>query len=88
MGYTADMPSPLARESETFRRELPGLLANPETAGRYVLIHGDAVAGVYDSFDEALDAGYDRFELKPFFVKQILLNERPQYLSRNLIPCH
>lgn len=87
MGYGTAMSSPLARESETFRRELPGLLANPETAGRFVLIHGDAVAGVYDSFDESLAAGYDRFELKPFFVKQVLLNEKPKYFSRNYIPC-
>ena len=81
------MTSAIAREQETFRRELPALLATPEMAGRYVLIHGDVVAGPFESFDEALGAGYDRFELAPFLVKQVVSAERPHYFSRNVVPC-
>ena len=36
----------LAREMETYRRELPQLLRDE---GKFVLIHGDDVAGIYDT---------------------------------------
>jgi hypothetical protein len=39
--------------------------------GRYVVIKGDEVAGVWPSYEEALDGGYDRFGLVAFFVKQL-----------------
>jgi hypothetical protein len=74
----------LEQELETFRRELPGLLADPANVGRFALVHGDAVAGLYATFDEALAAGYEKFELKPFLVKEVVAHEIPSYFSRNL----
>lgn len=81
------MASPIAREVATFDRELPALLANPEVAGRYVLIHGDAVAGFYDTFDEGLTAGYDRFEFKPFIVQRVAI-EKPRFFPRTPATWH
>ena len=65
-------------ELATYQRELPRLLAEQ---GRFVLIKGDQVAGVFDIEDDALEAGYDWFGLDtPFFVKQIVANEKPVFI--------
>lgn len=74
----------LEAELDTFRRELPGLLASPENRGKYALVHGDAVAGLFPTFDDALSAGYDRFGLVPFMVKELTDIEHPGYVSRNI----
>jgi hypothetical protein len=74
----------LDTEMETFRRELPTLLADPANRGRFALVHNDEVVDVYPSFEAGLAAGYDRFGLEPFMVKEITDNERPLYFSRNL----
>jgi hypothetical protein len=81
------MAATLDHELRTFRRVLPDLLADPAKAGRFVLIHGDQVADVYPTFEAALDAGYDRFELAPFLVKRVAAHEEPVYFSRNISPC-
>jgi hypothetical protein len=74
----------LEKELETFRRELAGLLADPTNPGKFALVHGDSVAGVYRDFDEALAAGYDQFGLMPFLVKEVTAHEKPAFISRNL----
>ncbi len=74
----------LDRELATFRRELPGLLANLANVGRYVLVHGDNVLGLFSSFDDALAAGYERVGIEPFLVKEITEHEQPRYFSRSL----
>lgn len=78
------MSTALDTEMDTFRRELPKLLADPANRGKFALIHGDAVADIYPSFEAGLAAGYDRFGLDPFMVKEITDTERPLYFSRNL----
>ena len=77
----------LERELETFQKELPVLLQNAENRGKYVLVHGDKVDSIWETADEALDAGYDRFELKPFLVKEITDDEKPRYFSRSITRC-
>lgn len=70
----------LEREMETYRQRLPGLLATDE--GRFVLIHGEQVAGVWDTWQAAMEEGYRRFNLEPFLVKQIVAHEKPIFVSR------
>jgi len=55
--------------------------------GKFVLIHGNSIAGFWNTADEALQTGYDRFGLEPFLVKQIARSEQPKYFSRNLSRC-
>jgi hypothetical protein len=57
-------------EIATYRRELPRLLAEGHE-GRFVLIKGDQVFGVWDTFDDATQAGHDRFGLGPFLAQPI-----------------
>jgi hypothetical protein len=74
----------LDQELETFRRELPRMLA--EHPGEYVLIRGDQVAGFWPDEDSAYDAGCDAFGLEPFLVKKVQAHEQPVTLYIDLTP--
>jgi hypothetical protein len=58
----------LERELHTYDRERPALLAHE---GKFVLIRGDDVSGVFDGYTDALRAGYERFGFDQFLVRQI-----------------
>jgi hypothetical protein len=74
----------LEKELDAFQRQLPALLADPANKGRFALVSGETVEGLYPTFDEALGAGYDKFGLNPFLVKEVTDHEEPRYFSRNL----
>jgi hypothetical protein len=74
----------LEKELETYKAKLSELT---EHEGKFVLIKGDDVAGVYTSYDDALQEGYEKFGLGPFLVKQIHALEQVQFISRFLDPC-
>ncbi len=71
----------LEKELLTYSQKLPTLLAQQ---GKYVLIGGAEVIGVYDSYEDALKVGYEHFKLSPFLVKQIAPAERVAFFSRDL----
>ena len=76
----------LEKEIETYNRELPKLLSQQ---GKFVVISGDKVAGIFVSYEDALKAGYEKCGLKPFLVKRIQAVEQVQYFSRDLdFKCH
>lgn len=77
------MPSVLDRELQTFDRERDRLLASAE--GKYVLVRGDEVVGVYDTKMDAVTEGYRRFGNVPFLAKQLVRVEVPQTFVTNLI---
>jgi hypothetical protein len=58
----------LEQELATYQERLPELLAQE---GRFVVIHAKEIAGCFDTYGDALQVGYDRFQLAPFLVKQI-----------------
>lgn len=60
----------LKREINTYRRELPRLLAEGEE-GKFVLIKGDQVIGVWDTFDDAYQAGSLLYGLDVFLAQPI-----------------
>jgi len=63
------------QEIKTYRRELPKLLQTP---GRFVLIKGKRVLGVFEDRDSALDAAYQQLGPRvAFLVKKIEAVERP-----------
>ncbi len=74
----------LEKEQAAYARELPNLLASD---GKFVVIHGDDIAGIFDTYHDALKIGYERFKLEPFFVKQIKAMETVQFFTRDLIQC-
>jgi hypothetical protein len=74
----------LETEQETYTKNLPALLPS---SGKYVLIHGSTVEGIYDTYQDALKVGYDKFGLKPFMVKQIAAVERTNRFTRDINTC-
>ena len=74
----------LNKEIDTYNRLLPELLAQQ---GKFVLLRGDEAAGTYDTYQDALKAGYGKFKLEPFMVKQIVPAERVSYFTRDLKSC-
>jgi len=77
------MPALLEAELYTFQQNREPLLAMGE--GKYVLIHGSEIAGVYESKMDAIAQGYQKFGNTPFLVKQILKVEIPQNFVSNLL---
>ena len=68
----------LDRELLTFRTNLPDLLE--KAVGRFVLIHGDDILGTWETEEQALEEGYERFLHEPFLVKRIVANEQPIFM--------
>lgn len=62
----------LEKELATYKARLEELCPQE---GRFVLICGDDVAGIWETYQDALQAGYQKFGLNPFLVKQILWTE-------------
>ena len=60
----------LRQEIITFRRELPRLLAEGHE-GRFALVKGDQVVSLWDTFDDAHQAGRDKFGFTPFLAQPV-----------------
>ena len=71
----------LETELATYDSHLSELLAD---AGKFVLIHGDKVEDLFSTYDDAIKAGYQRFQLQPFLVKQIAATEKVLCITRNI----
>jgi hypothetical protein len=79
------MTAPLEKEIETYNRLLPTLMSDE---GKYALIVGNDLAGVYVAYEDALKAGYEKAKLEPFLVKKISGSEVIAYFSRDVDgPC-
>jgi hypothetical protein len=74
----------LEREIKTYKEKLPELQANE---GKFVVICGDTVSGIFDSYQDALAAGYERCGITPFLVKQISSVEVLASFTRDLDLC-
>jgi hypothetical protein len=70
----ADPDSPLAAEWETYRREVGRLLAEGQE-GKFALIKGDEIIGIYGTWDEAKRAGLQKYLREPHIVRPILSRE-------------
>ena len=62
---------PLAAESNCYRREVGRLLAEGQE-GRWVLIKGDQIIGIWNTREEAFAVASNRFFRQAVLVKQIL----------------
>jgi hypothetical protein len=73
----------LEKELTAYREKLPEL---KEHEGKFVLIHGDDIAGFYAAYEDAIQAGYQQFKLEPFLVKQINATEKVMHVTRHTMP--
>ncbi len=55
-------------------------------ANKFVLIKGDEVVDFFAAYEDALKAGYQRFGLDPFLVKQINAVAAAQFITRHVLP--
>jgi hypothetical protein len=78
------MTATLEKDIQTFERILPSII-NQE--GKYALIFDAQLIGVFDTYADALSAGYSRAELNPFLVKKIAGVENVANLSRDINQC-
>jgi hypothetical protein len=74
----------LEAELRVYKEKLPELIAQE---GKFVLIHGNDVADVFATYEDALKQGYQKFGLEPFLVKQIRQMEQAEFVSRFVSPC-
>jgi hypothetical protein len=63
----------LKTEFETYRENFSKLLADHE--GQHVVISGRRILGVYDTYADGIQVGYDRVGLAPFMVQRIVRPE-------------
>lgn len=76
----------LEKELETYKTGLSKWL---DQEGKYVVIWGDTVIGVYGDYEDALNAGYDKCGTEPFLVKKIEATETINYFTRDFPEqCH
>lgn len=71
----------LTTELKTYQAKLPTLLGQQ---GKFVLIHDDVIDGIYESYSEAMTAGYKLLGIeKQFFVKKISPIDQVLYFTRD-----
>lgn len=73
----------LEKELETYKKKLPELTQHE---GKFVLIHGDEIADFFSTYEDAIKAGYQKYKLAPFLVKQVRATEPVFFISREIIP--
>ena len=73
------------RELETYEREKSRLVA--ESEGKYALIRGDVVVSVWDTYEDALKAGYGKFGLELFLVRRIQGIDQIHFFTRDFTGC-
>ena len=77
------MATLLDAELQTYERNRESLLGSAQ--GKFVLIKGDQIVGVYESKMDAINQGYRQLGHVPFLVKQVLKIETPLNLMSNLL---
>jgi hypothetical protein len=75
------MSDRLSTELETFNRLRSQLMKDE---GKFAVIKGDKLVGVFDSYSDALAEGYKVAKLDPFLVKKISGVETIAYFSRDI----
>lgn len=74
----------LEQEKQTYKERLGEL---EQYEGKFVLIHGEDVVDVFDSYSDALRQGYRDFGAdEPFLVKRIQRPEAAQSITRLFDP--
>jgi len=70
----------LEKELKTYEENLDSLKAEE---GKFVLIKGEDL-DVFETYEDAIKTGYQRYGLEPFLVKQIHAIEQVQFVTRLL----
>lgn len=77
------MTTELQQELATYERSIGDW---SEHTGKFVLIKGEDVVGFYSTYEDAITEGYNRFQLKPFLVKQVSMIEQACFITPLMRP--
>lgn len=81
--YTVSTPMSLEKELETYKQRFSEM---KEHEGKFVLIHGDEVVDFFAAYEDAIKAGYQRFNMDPFLVRQVNAVEQILHVTRAVLP--
>ncbi len=85
-GRRLAMSDALEFDLERYKALLPSLAGSE---GKFALVFEGELKGVFESYADALNAGYKAAGLKPFLVKQIAATEFVAYFTRDVdAVCH
>ena len=73
----------LNEELEAYEKNKPDLVG--KNLGKFVLIKGKEIIGIYESEKDAINSGFEKFGNVPFLVKKIEEIEQKQNFTSNLI---
>lgn len=77
---------PLEHEIEVYEAHLGELLGpDLDGEGKFVVIHEDTIAGLYDTYEAALDVGYGRFGPGTFLARKVEREEPILYTARDVL---
>jgi hypothetical protein len=76
-------PSTLQAERQFFEENRAKLMK--EGAGKFVLIKGRKLYGIFETKFDAIDSGYERFGNVPFFVHKVTAVEEPLQIVSPLL---
>jgi hypothetical protein len=75
------MTDPLERDLEKYKQLLPTLSASE---GKFALIVNAELKGIFDTYSDALAAGYKEAGLSPFLIQRIATTESVSYFTREI----
>ncbi|WP_151832981.1 hypothetical protein [Acinetobacter ursingii] len=79
------MTNKLEYEFNRYLKELPNLSSKE---GLFVLVHKDDDLDFFNSYDDALKVGYEKYGLDAFLVQQVTINPTPLNFFREIgLPC-
>ncbi len=67
----------LAIEEEFFASHISEWSERDDYEGRWALVKGRKLVGVFEEYAEAVQLGFEKFELEPFLISQILRDPPP-----------
>lgn len=74
----------LELEIATYNAKLPELLAHD---GKFALVKGETIEGVYDTYADGLRAAYRKFPEGKFLLKRIAPAESVSFFTRAYVEC-
>jgi hypothetical protein len=83
LGLVSARELPLATELRTFDEHRDELMGR--AAGKYALVHGNEIVGLYDTEHDAIVEGYRRLGNVPFLVKVVAPVDVPEQFVSNLL---
>lgn len=73
----------LEKELATYQAKLPTM---KDHEGKFVLVHGEDIIDFFSTYEDAIKAGYQKFNLNPFLVKRVQATEPVFFITRSIKP--